>query len=74
VAALWSFNISGTGARCSPAVDNKICQETPASATVNRMLVAGRDLQQTLPKVAWRTILKRHLLKGTFGSEMHLIS
>jgi hypothetical protein len=76
MAAARTLNVSGAGTRPSPSIGKRIWgrEKMSASVTVSRMLDAGRGLLQLLPSgVGLTDVLKRYLLKGTFGPEMHFI-
>jgi len=77
MAVVWTFNVPNAGTRRVFSIEDRIWdgQRTSVSATVGGTLgTAGESSDRfARAEVALGMISKRHLFKGTFGFEMHLM-
>ena len=78
MAVVWTFNVPNAGTRRVFSIEDRIWdgQRTSVSATVGGTLGTSRGSPPTRfarAEMALGMISKRHLFKGTFGFEMHLM-
>jgi hypothetical protein len=79
MAVVGTLNVSDAGTRRAPSIEDRIRDglRMSVSATVGRTLTLGQSQRASSgfadAELGLGMISKRHLFKGTFGFEMHLM-